>query len=279
MTFTIDTLVIPPNDTSVSGFVYNNIRSWYESGASKTEFTDNPRGNGSFGVSQLNYGDLVVSVEGVYIGLDGAAAARAKARLNGLKKQGKRISISYLDEDGITYRSGQITNISIPHRSARTPIFKYGVDIICTDARRYGVTRTFTTGLSSSLGGYTFPYTFPYDFGSIGSSGRITVTNNGTTDASIDIRVTGQLDQGFTITNITTGAFLRLNRFIPLGSTIYLNSKSGSVTIDKQSPLVLSNDSSWFDIALGATNEIQFSTPAGSAGTPTMTLAIADAFE
>ena len=81
MRFKIDDLIIPASDTSVSGFVYNDVKDWYSGPPRKTVLRPKPTSSGDFYVTNVNYESLVVTVSGVYVGRNPAATVAAKARL------------------------------------------------------------------------------------------------------------------------------------------------------------------------------------------------------
>lgn len=258
--FHIDDLVITQHDPSVSGFMFNKVVDWYSGSTSKSQFESRPGANGSFGTPTINYGDLVVSVEGIYLGVDEQSTDRARIKFGGIKKRGQYVRIAFLDSLGLTYRNAQVARTHIPHTSSKVT-FSWSADFICTDTRRYGEYQDVgvITKPPTATGGLQFPITFPITFGTSGSSGRITLHNtDGTDDAPILFKVSGYLENGFVITNVTTGQILRLDRIVPDGSIIYLNTKNGSVTIDGQSTLTLT-DSDWSLVPAGESHTFQFS--------------------
>jgi hypothetical protein len=118
-----------------------------------------------------------------------------------------------------------------------------------------------------------------WDWGFDGSTGRVTVTNDGTTETFPDIRVSGGLTGGFIITDITSGRVVSLARNIPLGSYVSINQRTGSVTIDGQSDISgFLTSYGFFSIGPGETHVIQFSPIGTVIGDPIMTLTIQDGY-
>lgn len=118
-----------------------------------------------------------------------------------------------------------------------------------------------------------------WDWGLDGSTGRVTVTNDGTTETFPDIRVSGGLTGGFIITDITSGRVVSLARNIPLGSYVSINQRTGSVTIDGQSDISgFLTSYGFFSIGPGETHVIQFSPIGTVIGDPIMTLTIQDGY-
>jgi hypothetical protein len=117
------------------------------------------------------------------------------------------------------------------------------------------------------------------DWGLDGSSGRVTVTNEGTTETFPVIEVTGGLSGGFVIADITSGRVVVLRREVPLGSTVTINQRSGSATIDGQSDISgFLTSFGFFSIPAGETHVIQFSGLGAVTGTPQIALTVQDAY-
>lgn len=279
MMINLDGLMIHKNDYTQTGFIYNNIVDWYSGSSTKSTPRARPSSDGSFDTNRFYYNDLVVSISGHYINYDPTQVARAKSQLAGKKKGGRSVAIAVYDAVGVTSRTGKIAKVSIPH-SADPYSFSYTIDILCVDPKRYGDLRVLTTSLAVGGGGLSFPLQFPLTFAGGGSTGRLALTNFGTADAPVLFEVSGGLDLGFSITYVETGQVIRVDRPIPIGSVVYLNSKNGSVSIDKQSSLTgYLTRSDWFFIEPGETATIQFASIGSSQGDPTLTARIADTYE
>lgn len=279
MTITIGDLVIPPNNTRISGFVYNNIKDWYSGAVSKTNSRPKPRGDGDFGVSKIYYGSLVVTIEGVYVGRNEADTIRAKNEFAGLKNRGRPVKIEYEDALGKTYRYGTVEATPIPHTNSKTT-FTWAIDILCRDSKRYGEIQSETVGLPTlvSANGWKFPLVFPWKFGPEGANGRVTLVNDGKADAPVEIEITGGLAEGFIITDVTAGKHMTLNRYVPPTATIYLNSKNGSATINRESTVSNFLSGDWFYIPPGEAHTFQFNAKGAVTGTPLMTVRASSTF-
>jgi hypothetical protein len=167
--------------------------------------------------------------------------------------------------------------------------FTFAVDMLAVDPRRYTLgpdgdgssgVEVVSTGLPSAGTGLVYPITYPLDYGTPGNIGRITVHNTGTAMSFSILEVTGGLSGGFELQEVSSGNRLRFERAVPVGSTVTLNPRTGTVTIDGPT-----NDVSgfltrreWWGVPPGAVQEIQFNAIGTPTGTPTLTARTPSAF-
>jgi hypothetical protein len=105
----------------------------------------------------------------------------------------------------------------------------------CTDPRRYGNTRTVSTGLPTSGGGLVFPLFsgapgVGLDFGALGGTGQVTVSNYGTAPASLLLGVRGGLDLGFEVSAAEQALTYPVQ--VPSGQVIALDTAAGTVLVE-----------------------------------------------
>jgi hypothetical protein len=102
----------------------------------------------------------------------------------------------------------------------------------CPDPRRYGAPQTASTGLPTAGGGLAYPLAYPLDYGPVGVTGRITLTNPGSAAAPILLAVTGGHDVGFEVSAVETGQRLTYPVPVPAGQVIELDTADGSVLVE-----------------------------------------------
>lgn len=124
-------------------------------------------------------------------------------------------------------------------------------------------------------GGITFPITF----GAPGSTGRVTAVNTGTADTfSVFTVAGGRFEGGFTLVHVESGRQVRVDREIPMGSTVVIDSRKGTVLLNGTSPIPGSlTRSEWWPVPAGGTATVQFLANGATSGTPTLTVATAPA--
>jgi hypothetical protein len=141
----------------------------------------------------------------------------------------------------------------------------------CPDPLRYGPSRFDSTGLPTAGGGLTYPLVYPIDYGVAGDAGSITLTNEGTADATIQFTVTGSLPAGFEISSL--GQRITYPLAVPAGQVITVDTATGSVlvegTSDRRADLTSAD---WLVIPPGTSLRVQF-TSLGGAYDPAATLA------
>lgn len=290
------------------GFAFTNNDDWYTAGDSKTDIDERPVADGAFGILRDWRPGLPISIIGWYRGPDRAAVRAARRRLQLVVANGKNVDIEFADEDEVTSRGLSIRSMVPGNLSGL--YFPIEIDAIALDPTAYGAEQVFTTGIPTPGGGLLFPLgssgggtdTYGYglggygegpygggdgsgepgsgpywDFGPDGTSGRVSVTNHGNTETYPMLQVTGGLGGGFIITDVTTGDVVSIARNIPLGSTVTINQRSGSVTIDGQSDISGSLTSyGFFSVGPGETHLIQFSPIGAITGAPQLTVTMRD---
>lgn len=109
------------------------------------------------------------------------------------------------------------------------------------------------------------------DFGPNGSTGRVTVTNDGNAATQPSLEVTGGMSGGFVVTEVVTGAVIRVERLIPEGSTIYIDQAAGIVMVDNQSPIPTAR-ADWWVVPPGTSRVVQLTALGEITGNPTLTV-------
>lgn len=264
------------------GFYFTTIKDWYSLPDAKTEVRERPLADGAFGFSADYRNAAVVSVEGVYLASSREDLQAAHARLMQAVR-GASVPLTFTDENGPTTRRVSVRSLPIPDDHGQLT-FTFAADMLAVDPNRYASAapglEVVSTGLPKPGTGLLYPVTYPFAWGVASATGRVTVHNLGTAPSSTLFTVTGGLSGGFTITNVTTGDLLRLDRAVPVGSTVALNPRTGRVTIDGPD-----NDISgfltsrqWWPAPPGSAQDIQFAALGTPSGSPTMTATTASAY-
>jgi hypothetical protein len=150
---------------------------------------------------------------------------------------------------------------------------EFAIPVKAKDPRKYGPELAPSAGLPSASGGIAFPITFPVTFGASGDSGRVVTLNTGGATTYATLEVSGGLAGGFSAVCTELGREVRLERQIPLGSTVTVNLRTGQAFIDDQSPVTGSlTRREWWDNPPGQTRTIQFNSIGAVTGTPTLTV-------
>ena len=168
-------------------------------------------------------------------------------------------------------------------RELFSPYFKFVFDVVAYDPLRYGDPVMVSTGIPVSGGGLLWPLGTTaleyWDWGDEGVSGRVSVTNVGTADVWPSLTASGGLAGGFVVTNVTTGQTIRFVRPIPDGSSVTINQRTGSASIDGQSDVGgFITERGFFAIPAGETHQIQFAGLGAVTGTPQFTVTLSPGY-
>lgn len=268
---------------SVPGtFYFTQLTDWYSLPQAKTEIRERPLADGAFGFSGDYRMAAVISIDGIYLATDRNDLQAARANLMQAAR-GPMVPLTFTDENGPTTRRVSVRALPMPDDHGQLS-FAFSVDVLAVDPNRYATAppglETVSTGLPAGGTGLVWPVAYPFAWGTPGVSGRVTVHNLGTAPSYSLFTITGGLAGGFMLTNVTTGDLLRLDRAVPLGSTVTLNPRTGRATIDGAA-----NDISgfltsrqWWSIPPESSQDIQFVAIGVPTGTPTMTAVTASAY-
>lgn len=98
------------------------------------------------------------------------------------------------------------------------------VDFVCESPYWFG--QTSAAMLIGTSGGFILPTVLPFTLGKL--STEVSLTNQGQTDAPVTIRMTGSGETP-TLTNLRSGAALRLVQPLPVGDVLTLCTEPGSL--------------------------------------------------
>jgi hypothetical protein len=279
-----DTLEIIGSPTSSTGYFLAamGLRDWYAGAESKTPANQRPQAAGAFGISNDWASSLAISVKGSF---DGATLADAITAAERLSAVAAGVPVQMVVEDPLrtTSRWVSVRQVTLPTDVGVFASLDFSIDVLATDPLRYGDPLSVTTGIPVSGGGLLWPLGTTaleyWDWGDDGTSGRVSITNAGTADVWPTISALGGLGEGFVATNVTTGETIRFVRPIPEGSTVAINQRTGSASIDGQSDVGgFITERGFFTIPAGATHQIQFAGLGAVTGTPQFTAALSPGY-
>lgn len=136
------------------------------------------------------------------------------------------ISDSGQDQSAVVRRSGEVSVRWIHHRLAQCTVL-----LLAADPRKLGPEITATTGLPSSSGGLTVPFVVPFSIDSTVSSGLVSLTNPGTIDGPVALRIDGPVSAP-RVTHVNSG------RSLVFASSLALSAGEW-ITVDMQRREVL----------------------------------------
>lgn len=268
--------------STLPGFYLEGQVDWYARSDSKSEVHERPQAHGSFGIGNDWQSSLAPSMRGHWQGESPADTVRAMLQLNAIGAGGRKVLASFTDDLQTTSRVVSIRRVT-PEDYRGQKYVRFVIDMIAADPLAYGPEISASTGVRVSGGGLVFPLgTNPlayWDFGADGTSGRVSITNEGTADVWPDLGAAGGLGAGFVATDVTSGGTVRFDRPIPDGSLVRINQRTGMASIDGQSDVsgfITVRD--FFSIPAGETHQIQFAALGAVTGTPQFTVTLSPGY-
>jgi len=269
-------------DGSATGWYFAELIDWYAITPSKSDVNERQQAHGAFGVAHDWRMSAALSAKLTYLGSDHDDAVRATNEFNGVMNTGRRVTMTFDDGGIVTSRAVSVRGAkpNDTHGGAEVVV---PVNVIAPDPRRYAPEVVTVATVPLSGGGLLFPLGTTsskyWDFGADGSSGRALATNTGEADTFPSLLVTGGLELGFIITDVTTGQVVRFDRPIPVGSSVLVNQRTGRASIDGQSDVSgFLTRREFFSIGPHETHQIQFAPLGAVTGTPQLSVLTAPAY-
>jgi len=284
---TIGSLVFDASPTAGgSQYICSNLDGWYGGPAMRGKTDDQPVSDGAFG-SVKNYRSArVITFSGYLLGTTTTTAFEVLSdQFAALQANGVPITISVQNDAGTRTVTASLDGIPDVQPVAAITGASVTATFIAYDPIKYGPLTTGAGGLSSPGGGLGYPLgdggtpSGSLNYGSVGNLNRVTLTNAGTADVWPYIAVTGQLDAGFYVQCLETGDILRYDRVVPLGSTIGLDSRTQTVTVDGVAGgSTYLTQFNWFPVPAKSTRTLQLNSISTFSGTPTLQATIGNGF-
>lgn len=268
--------------STLPGFYFEGQVDWYARSESKAEVNERPQAHGAFGIGNDWQSSLAPSIRGHWQGESPADAVRAMLRLNAIGAGGRKVLASFTDDLHTTSRWVSVRRVT-PEDYRGRKVVRFTIDMIAPDPLAYGPAEWVSTGPRVSGGGLLFPLgvtpTKFWDFGADGKSGRVEVANVGTADVWPTLSMSGGLSAGFVVSDVTSGRTVRFERLIPEGSTVKINQRTGTASIDGQSDVSgFITVREFFSVAAESSHQIQLAVLGAVTGSPLLTVSWAPAY-
>lgn len=241
------TTMVITGDGVFSGCTYDKFDGWYGIDNVDLGFVDRPNAPGSYAPVQTFPGDRVISIEGKFFGASRAAAIQMREDLSELYNDGKPVAVTVADDLRTTRRQVHVEAVTFPWTIH--PEFEFSIDMSAADPRRYGETEVLTSTVLALPGtGLSWPIVWPVNWGTIGTDGRVTVSNPGNTPTLSRYVVSdGEMPDGFEIVNVETGERIPYLGPVVVGTVITIDSltRTASINGSGQGSRYLSNPQFW----------------------------------
>lgn len=222
-------------DWGISGWVFSGLTDWFGQTANKIGVTERPQAHGAFVPSRALRSSRAISFEANYLGETVEEVESAWDDLAAVGAEGP-VAIRVDAPSGATERLVTVSASQMTDHHG-DPTGRVAVDMIAYDPRRYAVGSLVPweqTGPPTAGGGLVWPAVWPLVWPDSGSPGRIVLTNSGKAPSAPQLRLLGGFSSAL-ITCAETGDRIGLDRFVPQGSVVTLDTEQHRATIDGQS--------------------------------------------
>lgn len=213
---------------------------WATSAPARNDRSPRARRDGSFRGRSFR-DERVIVLEGKGEAPSKAARFVAEDRLAGLFDSGQVRTLTVTEPHLVRTCEVELDGPGAVTRAVTPTIFEWRLQVAADDPLRYGPEQGAPTGLPTSGGGLTYPLEYPLDYGDLGVSGQVTLTNPGSAPAPIRFDLVGAFPQGFEIS--AAGRRLLYTDPVAAGQLLTLDGSDGSVllegTADRSSALVV----------------------------------------
>lgn len=226
-------LLIPASLSEGWGLV--DLEGWFGATENKVPVTERPQADGAFAASKVLRTSRVVSFRVSHGSYDQATREQGVDELSAFGAK-QPVMMIVDGPGGRTARTVTIESTQYLNRTGfEAPVV--AVDVIARDPRRYAVSSDVPwqqTGPPTAGNGIVWPLVWPLVWPGGGSSGRVTLTNLGTAPSAPQFRLYGGFSSAL-ITSVETGARIGLDRLVPEGSVVVIDTAEHRATIDGQS--------------------------------------------
>lgn len=270
--------VIITGDRPDIGPTYNRFDGWYGLPKVDMGFVKRPGAPGAFAPEQTFPDEALINIEGQHFAPSRPAGIEMRHLITSLYNDGRPITAVVQDDLLTTRREVMVEAVDVPWTIHEE--FKYTIDMRAADPRRYGNAVTESTPLAQAGTGLQYPLVYPLSYGVAGVTGRVSITNEGTTETVSLFSVTdGSMPDGFEVVNVTTGQRLVYVGPVSNGDIIELDARTQTAFINGVTPAGrwLSNPE-WWTVPAHSVLEVQFLARGAVTGTPKLTHVTAPAY-
>lgn len=251
-------------------WLFSRFSGWHDGASVRSESTDRTWAHGSF-QERAWRGGIAPTVRGAVLCPTRALASDVQRTLSGLLAEGTYEQLVVDDDDqGVLSASVRLAVDPVIDWDRNTTTVDYEFTFLSADPFRYAAPTVVTTGFARMLGGLEYDLftdgttdTGVLEYGDPGAeTGMVEVTNTGTADAWTALTVTGPTPpEGFDI--LVAGERLRFSERILTGSTLVIDTATGTVQLDGVDRKIALTIREWRSVAPGESVTVAFVPLAG----------------
>jgi hypothetical protein len=250
-------------DYDAPGWGFSDLTDWFGSTADKRSLVERPQQHGAFPADRAIRSAKAISFRANYIGRTGADVEEAFDHLTSVAAEGP-VLLSANYPAGSTWR--KVIATVTPDDHFGWPVGWATVHCIAHDPRRYATGEWIETGPPAAGQGQVWPETTPEVWPGGGSTGRVTLINDGKAPSSPSFVLSGGFDSAL-ITCVETGARVGFARPIPPDMSVLI--ENGRATIAGQDASRWLRFREWTTVPGGFSRTFQFDVTE-SVGSPLM---------
>lgn len=217
----------------VGEWAFSDIIGWWGQTDDKRDVSERPQAHGADPDSVALRSSRAISFNAIWLGTSQADNENAVDDLSSIGAE-RAVIMRVETPAGASERVVKLVHQDAADHHARS-IGQVAVDAIAVDPRRYAVTpSTASTGPATPGQGRVWPAVWPLVWPGGGSSGRITLTNTATAPSAPTFILRGGFESAL-ITCVETGSRIGLDRLVPAGSSVVVDTAGARATIDGQS--------------------------------------------
>jgi len=239
-------------DWDAPGWAFSELTDWFGTTPDKKDVVERPQQHGAFPTDHSLRSTKAISIRVSFRGETGADVEEAFDQLSAVAAEGP-VLLTANYPAGSTWR--YVTASVTPEDHFGLHIGQAVIHCIARDPRRYATGAWVDTPLPSPGQGVVWPLTWPMVWPGGGSSGRITLVNNGKAPTDPSFVLPGGIGSAL-ITCVATGARVGFARPVPAGSTVLI--KNGHATLDGQNVDRWLRYREWTSIPGGMSRTFQF---------------------
>lgn len=217
---------------SATAWSFRDLTGWLGQTDDKVPLVERPQGHGAFRTSRSLRSSRAVSLTVTYIGGSQSDVENAFDVLDAVGADGP-VVMSVTLPTGTTWRVVTVDKVTVTRWRGGSRYGQAAIDMIARDPRRYMSGDWVTTGPPSPGQGEVWPEVYPVVWPGGGSSGRVTLVNDGRAPSPSRFLLAGGFSSA-QITCVETGARVGFDRLTPTGQVVEIDAGTGRATIGGQ---------------------------------------------
>jgi hypothetical protein len=207
-----------------------NLDGWYSAPPVRPVLTERPNADGSFNTGKVYRSNRVITLTGWVVSASSTEAIATMWRgFTSTMSDGQPFVLTVTDDVNTLYAT-VVLNSTPEVKPIRATAAQVTVQFVAVDPIKYDASALTTVAFPYGVGGMQFNLFTPsgtIGFTSTGTTGRGTITNNGTAPVYPSFTVIGPVDQGFNIVNSDTGATISCAITLNAGDVVTVNQRTG----------------------------------------------------